>query len=423
MKNKLFFSVLLLASSMLFAQEEYNRFSFGINAGLNKATENFTDGFTQAQVFDFESLAINGHIRYMINDKFGLKLDGGYSDMPINGPNGEVNSTFTRVGLSAVANLGTVFGFREWTNRLNLLGHAGFNVGMLSTDFTDGTDYQRGVSIGFTPQVRLTDWMSVNVDFSLFAFEGARTPWDGATQEVFRDFDARMYTASVGLEFYPGKKEKHADWVDASDKKQLQDEIDDLEDRLATMEENLKDDDKDGVPNYLDTEPNTPSGVMVDSRGRAIDKNNNGIPDDMEAPLNNMFVRVDGSNNEQFEQNTGGSSLIRRLINEGYVNVYFDFDSAQPSISSFDAIHFIRKYMIENPDVKAELLGFTDEIGNADYNQALSERRAKKVYDILISSGIDESRLEYAGGGVDSSVDKSSSSARKVVRKVTFKVK
>lgn len=425
MKKKLFFSFLLISSSLLFAQEEYNKLSFGVNAGLNKATEHFTDGYTQAQVLDFESLSFTAHVRYMFNDKFGLKLDGGLSDLPIDGPSGEVNSTFSRVGLSAVANIGAVLGFREWTNRFNLLGHAGYNLGMLSTDFTDGTDYLSGASIGFTPQVRLTDWMSLNVDVSFFAYEGAKTSWDGLTPQSFRDFDARMYTASVGLEFYPGSKDKHADWVDASDKKELQEEIDDLENRLTTLEEDLKDDDKDGIPNYLDTEPNTPSGVIVDAKGRSIDENNNGVPDEMEAPLSDMFVRVDGSNNEEYQKSSGGgdAKLVKRLINEGYINVYFDFDSVQPSVSSYDAVHFIRNYMLVNTDVNAELVGYADELGDDGYNQSLSEQRAKRVYDILVSSGISEERLDYKGSGVDNSVDKNSSSARKVVRKVTFKIK
>ena len=63
-----------------------------------------------------------------------------------------------------------------------------------------------------------------------------------------------------------------------------------------------------------------------------------------------------------------------------------------------------------------------DEIGNEAYNQRLSERRANKVRDILVAAGISQSRITVTAGGEDNSVDKSSSGARQLVRRVTFKV-
>ncbi|MFO7703301.1 MAG: OmpA family protein, partial [Psychroflexus maritimus] len=239
------------------------------------------------------------------------------------------------------------------------------------------------------------------------------------------DWDAKYYTATVGLDFYLGSHDKHADWVDTSDSKLLQEEIDDLEDRLGSLEEDLKDDDKDGIPNYLDTEPNTPSGVMVDAKGRAIDKNNNGIPDEMEQTMDNSFVKVDGSNNQEFQNSIGGSKdMIIRLINDGFVNVYFDFNKDEITDYSYDSINFIRSFMMQHPDVNAELVGFADLYGNESYNNDLSERRAKKVFDILVSTGIDADRLTHKGGGVDNSVGKDTSNdERKVVRKVTFYLK
>jgi OOP family OmpA-OmpF porin len=53
----------------------------------------------------------------------------------------------------------------------------------------------------------------------------------------------------------------------------------------------------------------------------------------------------------------------------------------------------------------------------------LSERRAKAVYDLLISSGIDASRLSYKGYGEDTRVDKSSADARQMARRASFEVK
>ncbi len=59
-----------------------------------------------------------------------------------------------------------------------------------------------------------------------------------------------------------------------------------------------------------------------------------------------------------------------------------------------------------NPDVKVEVDGHTDGIGTEAYNQKLSERRAKGVYDYLISHGVSESQINgYKGFGKDHPID------------------
>ena len=43
--------------------------------------------------------------------------------------------------------------------------------------------------------------------------------------------------------------------------------------------------------------------------------------------------------------------------------------------------------------------GFTDSIGSAEYNQALSLRRAEAVYRYLVNQGVDPERLTVEGFG------------------------
>ena len=52
-----------------------------------------------------------------------------------------------------------------------------------------------------------------------------------------------------------------------------------------------------------------------------------------------------------------------------------------------------------NPGLEVEIAGHTDDVGPSDYNQRLSEARAKAVYDYLVSKGISPSRLTYKGYG------------------------
>jgi outer membrane protein OmpA-like peptidoglycan-associated protein len=55
--------------------------------------------------------------------------------------------------------------------------------------------------------------------------------------------------------------------------------------------------------------------------------------------------------------------------------------------------------MNENPSVKIEISGHTDNAGNASYNQQLSNNRAQSVKTYLVENGIDSKRLFTKGYG------------------------
>ena len=73
--------------------------------------------------------------------------------------------------------------------------------------------------------------------------------------------------------------------------------------------------------------------------------------------------------------------------------VNFDFDKAtlRPDAVSIlsEATEILKRY----PELRVEVAGHTDLCGKDAYNQKLSERRAKTVYDYLTSNGVDASRL------------------------------
>ena len=78
--------------------------------------------------------------------------------------------------------------------------------------------------------------------------------------------------------------------------------------------------------------------------------------------------------------------------------VNFDFDKAtlRPDAAGTlnEAIAVLKQY----PDMRVEVAGHTDLCGAESYNQSLSERRAKTVYDYLTSNGIAASRLVGPNG-------------------------
>jgi len=74
--------------------------------------------------------------------------------------------------------------------------------------------------------------------------------------------------------------------------------------------------------------------------------------------------------------------------------VNFDFDKAtlRPDAVSIlsEASEILKRY----PDLRVEVAGHTDSKGTDAYNQKLSERRAKAVYDYLTTNGVAASRLQ-----------------------------
>ena len=418
--KKIILLTLLGAFSMTYAQEElnldYNKWSLEIGGGFHKPTKPFASGYyTDTPSFGQFSLGA----RYMFNDRFGLKLDFGYNTLKEGKNSLPFQGNYYRTSLQGVANLGSILRFEGWTNTIGLLAHAGGGYSMLSPQKPielDENDGMINVIVGVSPQIRLGNSVAFTTDVSLIGHVGQNHTWDGTQPSSIRGFDGMIMNFSAGFTFYLGKNEKHADWF--TRKAMLDEILENHENRISKIETDLIDSDQDGVPDYLDREPNTPSGVAVDTKGRAIDLNKNGIPDEMESGLDARYLKRD-----EAAALAGGTTTVEELLNKGYVNVYFQFNSDKPETYSLDAINYLVKYMKDHPSAKAELIGFADEIGSPQYNQGLSERRAKRVYDILLATGVSADRLTYRGGGEDTSVDKGSSPARQLVRRVTFRLK
>ncbi|AZQ44711.1 OmpA family protein [Nonlabens ponticola] len=431
--KKILLSAFLLASVTAFAQDTmnddndqrdreeipYNQWSLDFGIGAHHPHNLTAPGFFVNNPSFFSG---DLGVRYMINDKFGINLDLGLNYFENadkeEDQSGEFQTNAYRAGLEGVVNVGTILGFREWTDTFNVLGHGGIGMTAIrfDEDINDETDWTGHFIVGITPQIKLSDNFALNLDASIVGYLSTDASLDGTREQARTDFDGFVSNYTIGLNWYLGNKEVHADWYNGSESAR----ISELEERVATLETNNADDDQDGVPNYLDRDNTTESGVRVDNKGRALDVNKNGIPDDMESALDSRYAKkgaiASGANG------VDGDGLIKQLINDGYVNVYFEFNSTKPTQYSLSSINFLATYLRDNPEVSATLTGYADEIGSEDYNKNLSERRAKMVNDILVATGVDASRLSYNGEGEDDSVEKSSSQARQLVRRVKFQV-
>lgn len=81
-------------------------------------------------------------------------------------------------------------------------------------------------------------------------------------------------------------------------------------------------------------------------------------------------------------------------------NVFFDVNKWELKPESKAELHKLIQFLKQNPQIKIELSGHTDNSGDKKFNQTLSTNRAKAVYDYLIQYGnINPNRLTYKGYG------------------------
>lgn len=388
-------------------EQEYNKWSLELNGGVNKPTRTMTPGYaTETANFFHGDLGV----RYMFNPKFGLKLDVGYDQFKEKKNTPDFESRYVRASLQGVVNIGRALNFETWTNTIGLLAHGGFGVSQISTETGfGGQDYMAHGIAGLTGQIRLSNRVALTGD--LTGIVNGRQNWnfDGMGNTTTGSFDGVLLNASVGLTFYLGKQTKHADWVGEEDR------IGELEKRVDLIETGLIDSDKDGVADLYDLEPNSIAGVAVNTKGQSIDTNQNGVPDELESYLDKTY--------EKKGAGTNTNNTVEELINGGYVNVYFDFNSSKPTNASLSGVDFLVKYLKNNPGKSADIIGYADEIGNSNYNTELSRKRAEAVKKVAVNAGIDASRLNVIANGEDTSVNKNSKEARQIVRRVTFQVK
>lgn len=142
------------------------------------------------------------------------------------------------------------------------------------------------------------------------------------------------------------------------------------------------DTDGDGVYDYLDKCPNTPTGVKVDMKGCPLDTDGDGVYDYLDrCPNTPKGAKV----------NAQGCWILGGVI----------FDTGKWNIkSSFHPrLNGIVTVLKNNPALKVEIQGHTDNVGRAAFNMKLSESRARAVMEHLVENGINPARLTAQGFG------------------------
>lgn len=170
------------------------------------------------------------------------------------------------------------------------------------------------------------------------------------------------------------------------------------------------DTDGDGVYDYLDKCPATPAGVKVDRDGCPLDSDGDGVYDYLDkCPGTPAGVKVDMDGCPppppvvQKAAPAPATAMEKAITEKGRVtlNVEFDFGKSTVRKGEQADIGELAAVMKKYPDLRILIEGHTDNVGNAKYNEKLSQQRADAVKKNLVDKyGIEASRLSTKGYGL-----------------------
>ena len=410
-----------------FFKDSINKWTFEVYAGQSKGLRPYSEGYFSSNpnkyFGDFKINHYNLGARYMISPKFGMKFDYAF-DRVYNSPNTDskpFNVHSHALSFQSVVNLARILELEEYIGRFGVLVHGGMVVSVLLPKYGVNkglSEFNGGFIFGATPQYKISKQFSILTDLSFTHNIRQHFSWDGSYSPEKNNLTGQLVSVSIGVSYSIGVSKEHGDWATIPDESTKL--IEPLDKRISDMETLMNDTDKDGVPDYLDSENNTITGVAVDTKGRAVDYNNNGVPDELESYIDLKYNNMNNTFKEG--DNSYTNSQMKTMINGGYVNVFFDFDKSNLTPGTLSSVNFLIKYLKTNTSSKCDVIGYADGLGDSNYNLALAKTRATNVREIIIKSGISADRINLIVNGVDNSIPKDSKLARQLERRVGFKV-
>ncbi|MBI2967313.1 MAG: PD40 domain-containing protein [Bacteroidetes bacterium] len=149
-------------------------------------------------------------------------------------------------------------------------------------------------------------------------------------------------------------------------------------------------------------------GIAVNAEGYLFHSEN------FDIPLSQGYSEV--TKDIELKKVEVGSKIILK-------NIFFDFDKATLRPESTVELERLLALLTEVASMKIEISGHTDNKGSDDYNQKLSESRAKSVVDYLIGKGISTDRLTFKGyGEVAPIAANDNEEGRQMNRRTEFKI-
>ena len=139
------------------------------------------------------------------------------------------------------------------------------------------------------------------------------------------------------------------------------------------------------------------------------------VVDTSAKPVTTKPVQKDVKDESVFEVKKGNKIVLKHVL--------FVQSKAELLPESYVELDRLVATLNQNPNVTIEVSGHTDNQGNRDLNLKLSEERANKVKDYLVSRGIDPKRIDVIGYGPDKPISPNDTEVhRRLNRRVEFEI-
>jgi outer membrane protein OmpA-like peptidoglycan-associated protein len=420
----------------------------------------------------------------MFSNKFGLQMNLGY-DLLSNdrfGKNGvslPFKSNYFRSSVEGVLNIGRVFNFETLNNQFGLLFHSGTGVSVLSSKVSPKADGMMNFLFGVTPQYKLFENVSLNLDLSFIWHIYQDRTYDMHTIVSNRGFDGFLCNVSAGASIYLGrKKQEHLDWVFSTSNKEvssLKNEIKVKDSTITSLKYKLTDSDGDGVINAIDEELETSLGEAVNAKGvslKNIDSDGDGVYDLSDFCLNEVGkIETNGCPDTDgdlvadkdddcpsvagLSENRGcpltdsdGDGILdkedecpmtagtienkgcpeleeeeSKVLSTAFNNLEFESSKGIILETSKLALDELAQLLSERQTWKLDISGHTDNVGDDNTNMLLSKKRAEALKNYLVSKGISADRLRvFYFGETKPVAENNSEEGRKKNRRVEMKI-
>ena len=241
----------------------------------------------------------------------------------------------------------------------------------------------------------------VGVKYSFNDTVGLRT--DARHMLRFDGMKHVMYTAGLTISFGANNKT-----------------IDTPKENEVTQTKAIKvdlDSDNDGVLDINDNCPSSKSGIKVNNMGCAIilDSDYDGVSNENDRCYNTPKGTKVNKNGCKIQDDT--------ITSPENLNINFKTNSGEIEQSDLNKFKKYVSYLNEVPSSKVSIDAYTDSLGSASYNKALSIKRANSAKKILISMGISEDRIITVGHGEDNPLTTNDTAKnRQKNRRVTAKI-
>lgn len=146
-----------------------------------------------------------------------------------------------------------------------------------------------------------------------------------------------------------------------------------------------------------------------------VSATNISVPADTVKQLKTIKTDIKSKDESVFDVKKGDKIVLKHVL---FVQSKDDFLP-----DSYAELDRLVATMNQNPQITIEVSGHTDNQGNRDLNLKLSEERAIKVKDYLVSRGIDAKRINVKGYGPDKPISANDTEEhRRLNRRVEFEI-